>query len=480
MKRAVKAHLGDFVALIVLFAVAAVVAGYILENQRLRFPVIEEKAFKIKAEFETVQAVMPGQGQTVRVSGIRVGDVGEIELKDGRGIVTMELDREFKDLVHRDAQALLRPKTGLKDMFIELYPGTKGQPLIEEGGTLHVRNTFPDVNPDEFLSSLDQDTRDYLKLLLHGAARGLDKRGNDLRHVLRRFEPTYRDISRVSRSVATRRQELRRLISSLARLNLELGRHDDDLAELVDSSARVFRAFASEKGNISATVRELPTALSQTRRTLAKVETMAEVLGPTADKLRPAVRSLTRANRALTPYARETAPLLRDDIRPFVRELRPVVRELEPAADNLVHAEHGLTDTFKVLNSLFNQLNHNPGGREPPEKDNREEGYLFYLAWLGHQSNSLFSGADAHGPFRPLTTGGSCATLRGTLEQQPQLEFLLGLTGVLTDPRVCGQGPLPTLRDPEERAARRKARARTGSGGAKSEAISREIERSGR
>ena len=35
------------------------------------------------------------------------------------------------------------------------------------------------------------------------------------------------------------------------------------------------------------------------------------------------------------------------------------------------------------INRLFNMLGFNPGGREGPEKADRQEGYLFWLAWLG-------------------------------------------------------------------------------------------------
>jgi phospholipid/cholesterol/gamma-HCH transport system substrate-binding protein len=90
MKTAIRKHLRDFIAIIALAVLALGVGGYILTNQRMRFP-WEPETFKLKAEFSTAQAVTPGQGQTVRVSGVRVGDIGGVELKDGRAIVTMEL-----------------------------------------------------------------------------------------------------------------------------------------------------------------------------------------------------------------------------------------------------------------------------------------------------------------------------------------------------------------------------------------------------
>jgi len=438
VKRAIREHAADFAALVALLVVASAVSLYILDQQRLRFPLIEEKPFILKGAFSTGQAVTPGQGQTVRVSGVRIGDISKVDLKDGQAIITFEIDREHKGLVRENWSALLRPKTGLKDMFVELMPGKGDAPRAREGWTMPISSTLPDVNPDEFFSALDADTRDYLKLLLNGARVGLDGRANDLADVLKRFEPTYRDIEAVSSRVATRRTELRRLITSLNRLNTELGDSDDDLAQLVDSSATVFRQFAAERENVSSTFRKLPSALSQTTRTLEKVDRMAQVLRPASERLRPAVRALDRANQATRPAALEIAPLLRADIRPFVRDARPLISELRPAAHDLVEAEPDLKRTIHELNRLFNLLAFNQNGREGPENEDRDEGYLYQLAWLSHQSVSIFSGQDAHGPFRPLVLAGTCNVIKSTAESAPGAEFLLGLTGALNDPKVCG------------------------------------------
>ena len=66
-------------------------------------------------------------------------------------------------------------------------------------------NTLPDINPDEIYSALDADTRPYLKLLVTGAGKGLQNRGDDLREVFRRLEPIHRDLARVTRATAVRR-----------------------------------------------------------------------------------------------------------------------------------------------------------------------------------------------------------------------------------------------------------------------------------
>ncbi len=76
MKRAIQAHLRDFVAVIALFVLAVGVGGYIHSHERLRFPFVQEKPFEVWMEVSNAQGVTPGQGQTVRVAGMRVGDVG--------------------------------------------------------------------------------------------------------------------------------------------------------------------------------------------------------------------------------------------------------------------------------------------------------------------------------------------------------------------------------------------------------------------
>jgi phospholipid/cholesterol/gamma-HCH transport system substrate-binding protein len=409
---AIRKHLRDFAAIIGLVVLAGVVAVYVLHNERLRFPIIQAAPFKLKAEFSTAQAVTPGQGQTIRVSGVRIGDISGTQLKDGKAVVTFDIDPKYKHLVHTDATALLRPKTGLKDMFVELNPGTNQAPVAKQGWTIPIQNTLPDINPDEVYSFLDADTRDYLKLLVNGAGEGLRGRGLDLQDVFRRFEPTHRDLARVATAVAERHQNLKRLINRLNLLNEALASRSNQLADLVQTSARVFRAFAVEDRNVSRSVADLPGALQQTTQTLQKVDTYARVLGVASERLRPAVRSLNTANHAVTPFAKAAAPIVRTQIRPFVQDARPLVRNLKPASDTLAKSTPSLTTSFTVLNHLLNMVGFNPGGRQGPDVAGRDEGFLFWLAWLNHDGAALFSSSDANGPFRPVTAAADCDTLR--------------------------------------------------------------------
>ena len=81
---------------------AAAIGGYILSNQRFYLPawvpVLGTDFYEVKAELPTAQAVVPGQGQTVNIAGVKVGEVGDVRLENGRAVVTMKI----KEQVHAD------------------------------------------------------------------------------------------------------------------------------------------------------------------------------------------------------------------------------------------------------------------------------------------------------------------------------------------------------------------------------------------
>jgi phospholipid/cholesterol/gamma-HCH transport system substrate-binding protein len=433
VKGAIRKHLRDFVAVVALFALGAAIATYILSNQRMRLPFVEEKPFSVKLELANAQAVQPGQGQTVRSAGVEIGKIGQVELEDGIAVVELELEPKYDDFVREDATALLRTKTGLKDMFVELDPGT-GKPL-EEDERVPVANSAPDIDPDEILAALDADTRDYLKLLISGAGKGLEGHGDDLRETFRRFSPLHRDVERVTEAIAERRTNLRRLIHNYSELVEELGGKDEQLTRLVQASNAVFDAFAAEDQNVSAFVAKLPAALRDTRLALAKVDPYADRLGPALESLRPPFRKLDEANAAVLPFVEEATPIIRDEIRPFTRTARPFLQDLGKGSSELAKASPDLTATFHGLNRLFNIGAHNPNGTEGLTGDlardrARDEGYLYWLAWTAQNTVSLFSTSDAQGPFRRIFIRGvNCNTF--TAEGLPaQVSGLLGDAGV--------------------------------------------------
>jgi phospholipid/cholesterol/gamma-HCH transport system substrate-binding protein len=431
MRRALREHSRDALAILALLAAALFATTVILINQRTTLPswvpLIGTDRFELKAEFTTAQAVTPGQGQSVDISGIKVGEVTGVKLEDGHAVVSMEVDNKYAPLIHEDSSLLLRPKTGLNDMVVEVDPGTGSSPDVKEGSTVPLASTQPQVNPDEILSSLDADTQQFLKLLLGNGAEALDpEQGRDVKlsNALRRLDPFARDLARISGSLAVRRQNIANAIHNFQLLSTELGNRDQDLVRFVDSSNDVLASFAKEEASLRSAVRELPGTLKVTKGALTSANALALQSGPALKKLLPAAKGTAPALRALRPLFQQTAGAIQNQIRPFTVQVRSPVQHVAQISQGLGVATPGLKVGFTRLNDGLNALAYNPPGDQ--------EGFLFFVPWLNHNITASYTLQDAYGPIRRGLVQESCATA-GTaevsLQNEPYLRLLYQLAG---------------------------------------------------
>ena len=436
MAVAIRKHLRDFLAVAGLTLVALAVTYVLVQHQRLRIPILEEKPFELKAEFATAQAVTPGQGQTVVVAGVKIGEISKVELQDGKAVVTMDIERKFLP-IYRNATALVRPRTGLQDVFIELDPGTKSAGEFQEGDTIPLAHTKSQIDLDQILSALDSDTQSYLRLFLVGGGQGLKGRAQDLGKVLGGLGPINRELATLNSRVAERRQNLAHLIHNLNVLTKAVGDNGDQLAALVDSSNSALGAIASEDLNVRRAVALLPGTLSTAHSTLGKLLGYSAVLGPTFNNLRPFARHLVRLNASVRRAA-ATTPVIRDQIRPFVRAARKPVRDLRPAARSLARTTPRLTDLTTEINRLGNMAAYNPKGAEAPGTPGRDEGYLYWLSWLGHNGNSVFQAQDANGVYRRIYFTASCSSIVSILTSSPLAPLATRLGPLVGPGQPCG------------------------------------------
>jgi phospholipid/cholesterol/gamma-HCH transport system substrate-binding protein len=432
MRRAIREHLRDFIAIITLLVLGLAATIAILSQQQAVYPswlpFLGDDRFELKAEFTSAQAVTPGQGQTVNLAGVEVGDVSKVELEDETAVVTLSIQEEYADLIHEDATMLLRPRTGLQDITIEVDGGSPDSATVEEDSTIPVSQTQPNVQPDEVLATLDGDTQAYLRLLLEGGAQGFGDHGRELSAGLRRLEPFARDVAKINRLLAQRRQNIRRSIHNFRLVAEELGRNDEQLAEWVDSSSAALRGFANQEAAIRETLREAPSALRETQRALRSSNRFSLASAPALRKLTPAARTLGPALEETRPFFDQTTGPIRNQIRPFTRAVREPFRHVEQAAGPLDQASKSLESGLTELNDVFNALAFNPGGGQ--------ESYLFWAAWLNHNLNALSFVQDANGPIPRGVVMVTCATsglATNVAGRDPTYETLLDLNRV---PRV--------------------------------------------
>ncbi|MFZ0091634.1 MAG: MlaD family protein [Solirubrobacteraceae bacterium] len=447
MKRAIAAHRVDFAAIAALIVAAIAVTVYILEHQPAF--VFGQSYYTVKADFATAAAVTSGQGQAVTIAGVQVGQVGGVSLKDGHAVVTMNIYERYAP-IYRDATVLLRPRTPLKDMYLELDPGNASAGAVPANGELGTANTQPDVDLSEILSSLDADSRNYLVLLLSGGAQAFHDPGatgtppsrravTDLQGTLKRFEPLDRDTQTFATLLATRQRNIRRSIHNLNLVAGSLGGVESQLASLIQASDTNFAAISANDAQLESTLSQFPGTIRQTITTLGKVRPFARASATTLHELAPFARNLGPALAASRPLFKDTTPVIAHQLRPFSIAVQPLAKTLAPAASSLNRTIPHLTSSVGVLNDLVNTLAYQPsGGRQS---------YLFWGSWLAHIADSLTSSQDADGSIVQGIFMGTCAELNFFEGQlQPNNEPLGVILDLLNAPALAqlpGVTPIP-------------------------------------
>ena len=230
----------------------------------------------------------------VRIAGVRVGKVDEIELDDGQVKVSFKVD-DAADF-GTDTRAAIKVKTILGAMFLALEPAGSGQ--LEEGGTIPAKRTsspFDVVEAFEGLASTsEQIDTDQL-------AESLTTLADLTRNTPEEFRGALSGLSRLSANVAEKDEQLNTLLVNLERVSTVLDERDQDIIKLMEDSDVLFRALVARRDAVhellvSTTTlsKELSALIDQSREdlapALAHLENVVAVLNKNEDNLDSSLR----------------------------------------------------------------------------------------------------------------------------------------------------------------------------------------------
>ncbi|MGI8921332.1 MAG: MlaD family protein [Solirubrobacteraceae bacterium] len=416
--KAVKKNIPRVAIILVIWALAAASAYYVLTQERLQSPFATY--YEVSANFSNLDAVVPNLGEPVNVAGVNVGQITGAQLHDGIGVLRMRIDPHKLRALHVDAQATLVPNTPLKDMQVDIVPGSPSAPVLAHGASIPLTATTTPIDADELLASLDADTRSYFVGLLNGLGAGLRGRGEDVRAALRALGPTTAQLRQITDLLAGRRHQLSSLVHNLAVLTRAAGSQDRQLGEVVSAGDVTLRALASQDVALRASISRLPGVLRTTQDTLVTTTAFAQTLGPTLTALTPTAARLKSTLQDLPTLFNGAGILPLHQTRQFVDALQPLARYVAPTVKDLTTATPYLTESFQVLNYLVNELAYNPGGAD--------QGGLFWSAWFLHNVNSVVSTGDANGAVLRGQALFSCSSLAAPGGLGTLLKTVLGLS----------------------------------------------------
>jgi phospholipid/cholesterol/gamma-HCH transport system substrate-binding protein len=239
----------------------------------------------------------------VRIAGVRVGKVQDIELAGDHVRVTFRVDTDSQ--FGTQTRAAIKVKTLLGAMFLALEPAGEGQ-LPEEAEIPVERTTSPYDVVEAFQGLAETSERIDTDRL----ADSLTVLADLTRNTPEEFREALDGVSRLSANVAARDAQINSLLRNLGKVSEILDERDTDIIKLMRDSDVVFQAV------------------------VARREAVHHLLVSTS-----------RLSKELTLLVRQS----RADLKPALTHLENVVRVLNKNEDNLDNSLRLMAPFYRVF-----------------------------------------------------------------------------------------------------------------------------------
>ncbi|WP_437075368.1 MCE family protein [Streptomyces sp. enrichment culture] len=240
-------------------------------------------------------------GDEVRIAGVKVGKVEEVELDGDHVKVTFKVkgDPDFGTATG----ASIRVQTILGSKYLALHPKGPGQ--LPPGSEIPLRRTVPAYDVVQAFSDLTTTTEEVDTARL---AEALDTISATFEDSPAEVRASIKGLSRISRTVARRDEELRELLDHANGVTGVLARRSEDFSALVEDGDKLFTEIGKRRKAIH---RLLVTSAALGVQLSGLVEDNEKELGPALKGLNQVVDMLERNQSSLDRSVKLLAPYVR-------------------------------------------------------------------------------------------------------------------------------------------------------------------------
>jgi virulence factor Mce-like protein len=379
--------------------------------------------YELKATFANANNL--AVNSPVRIAGVTVGKVTGISTKEGESasVVTMALNDDALP-IHKDAEAKIRPRIFLEgNFFVDLKPGSGGEPNLSSGDGIPMSQTFSPVQIDQVLGVLQSSTRHSTQKLLEGfgdALNGKPRPGEDrladpatrgqtaaqsLNDSLDTAVPALRGVSQVNEAfLGTEPHDLSRLIRSSGQTAEILAGHEDSLKDLITNFNTTTAAFADQASALQQSIHLLPGVLIAADNALLHLNQAFPPLRAFSKDILPAVHETPATIAASFPWIAQTRKLVSPaELGGLVQDLQPTVASLAAATDGSIK----LFPQVDLVSKCFTNVVLPTGDikvDDPPLSTGVENYKEFWQALTGLSGES--QNFDGNGSYTRFQTGG--------------------------------------------------------------------------
>lgn len=251
------------------------------------------------AAFSEAGGLKPGD--EVRIAGVKVGKVDEVDLDGDHVKVTFKVkgDPEFGTTTG----AAIRIKTILGSKYLALHPKGSGQ--LAPGSEIPLNRTVPAYDVVTAFSDLTTTSE---KVDTDQLAKALDTISTTFKDSPTEVQASIKGLSRISRTVASRDEALRELLKHANGVTGVLAERSGDFSRVVKDGDKLFREITRRRAAIHAL---LKSSAAMGIQLSGLVEDNRKEIGPALKGLNAVVTMLERNQASLDRSVKLLAPYVR-------------------------------------------------------------------------------------------------------------------------------------------------------------------------
>jgi len=204
-------------------------------------------------------------GSDVLEAGSKVGVISDINpLQNDRASVTVSIDSDHWPL-HQGLLADIRPKSLLGEKYVDLHDGPATNHEYDVSKTLDAAGDSVPVELDQFINSLDTDTRSALRVLLNDLGAGIAGHGADLNQAIQTGRDDLAHLAVTGQTLDNRDPDLDHILVGLDGLFQKLTQDDqlNQMSQLIDNGKKTLDAVEAEQAAFSRSFSDAERALAE-------------------------------------------------------------------------------------------------------------------------------------------------------------------------------------------------------------------------
>jgi ABC-type transporter Mla subunit MlaD len=292
-----------------------------------------------------------------------------VDPKTTHALIDFEVTATGFDSLRDDAFCETRPQSLIGEYFVDCRPGTSSKKL-PAGGRVPIERTASTVPADLLNNIMREPYRQRLRIIIDELGGGVGGRAGDLNDAIRRAVPALRETDQVLAILADQNQTLANLTRDADTVIGDLAANKHDVGRWVTQTHQTAAASAERRAEIGASLRRLPTFLTELRTTMASLGTAADAQTPALENLNASAAQLTRLFENVPAFAKSSRSALKT-LGDASRRGRPALAAAKPTIAQLGEATAKMPE---VANNLAIILEHLGDRRNAVEKDPRSPG----------------------------------------------------------------------------------------------------------